>query len=152
MKQIVILWTFSVMWKGHSTVIVSQPAWLRTQNWGKWVCQSYKKFGPNIALLNKPFASGESISEATAMEPPDWPKIVTKVVYMSSSFLQLAIESCNLYQPEKDVTVCKAEQLPIMTAMYFNSKLQLSSTRKNLSCPFVKLLIFANSYSFLSFR
>ena len=109
MKQIVILWTCSVI------VVL---AWLRTQNWGKWVCQSYKKIGPNIALLNKPFASGESISEATAMEPPDWPKIVTKVVYMSSSFLQLAIGSRNLYQAEKDITVCKAEQLPIMMTTY----------------------------------
>ena len=150
MKQ-VILWTCSVMWKGLSTVIVVS-AWLRTQIWDKWACQSYKKIGPNIALLNKPFASGESTSEATAMEPPDWPKIVTKVVYMSSSFLQLAIGSRNLYQPEKDVTICKAEQLHIMTTMYFDSKWQLSSPRKNLSCPFVKLLIFANSYSFLSFR
>ena len=42
----------------------------------------------------------------------------TKVVYMSFSFIQLAVESRDLSQAEIETTVCKAEQIHKMTTIF----------------------------------
>ena len=42
----------------------------------------------------------------------------TKVVYMSFSFLQLAVESRDLSQAEIEITVCKVEQIHKMTTIF----------------------------------
>ena len=44
-----------------------------------------------------------------------------KVVYMSFSFLQLAVGSCDLSQAEKEITLCKGEYIHPM-ATNFHSK------------------------------
>ena len=62
----------------------------------------------------------------------------TKVVYISSSLLQLAVGSRDISQAGKEITVCKADQI---------KKRQFPRTI--LSCYFLNLLSFANSYFFL---
>ena len=57
----------------------------------------------------------------------------TKVVYMSFSFLQLAVESRDLSQAEKYVTVVKPEQIHKMTIIF---------TQTDNFCYFVNLLSF----------
>ena len=60
------------------------------------------------------------------------------VGYMFSSFLQLAVESRDLSQAEKEITLLKAKQTHKM-ATFFYSKWQFSTPRTFLSCHFVNL-------------
>ena len=68
---------------------------------------------------------------------------------MSSSFLQLAVESCDLSQAENETIFCWENS---QNGNLFHSKCQLSSPGTFLSCHCVNLLSFANSYFSLSKR
>ena len=41
-----------------------------------------------------------------------------RVVYICSTLIQLAVESCDLSQAEKEITACKAEQIHNMTTTF----------------------------------
>ena len=61
-----------------------------------------------------------------------------KVVYMSSCFLQLAVGSHDLSQAEKEITVCKADQIHKKTSILL--KMTISPDYFELSfCKFAQL-------------
>ena len=66
------------------------------------------------------------------------------VLYMSSSFWLLGVESRDFSHAEKERTACKAEQI--------NSKRQPRTILNENSCHFVNLLNFLNTFFFLSLR
>ena len=43
---------------------------------------------------------------------------MTKLLYMSTSFCLLRVESCDFSQAEKEITACKAEQINKMTTVF----------------------------------
>ena len=67
---------------------------------------------------------------------------LTKVVYMSFSFLQLAVGSRDLSQAEKEITLCKAEQIHKM--FYSLDKLKPKTKTKK---QFFLLLTFRLCYT-----
>ena len=67
------------------------------------------------------------------------------VVYMSSSFWLLAVESHVLSQAEKEITACKADQIHKMTTIF-------TQNSNHFECHIVNLLSLAHNSSFLSLR
>ena len=77
--------------------------------------------------------------------------MASTVLYMSSSFWLLGVDSCNFSHDEKERTACRADQIHKMTTIFTQNGPRLSFWMKSVS-HFVNLLSFTSSYFILSLR